>query len=46
LLNGEPKRILTDELFSLVVEIASGKITKAEKIKFKEVVIFKRGVTV
>jgi len=33
--------ILTDELFSLVIDVASGKNTKAEKIGFKEVVIFK-----
>ncbi len=46
LLSDATKEALTDELFSLVIDVASGKNTKAEKIGFKEVVIFKRGVTV
>lgn len=46
LLMGANKESLTDEFFSLVIDVASGKMTKAEKIKFKEIVIFKKGVTV
>ena len=46
LLSGTTKEALTEELLSLVIDVASGKSTKAEEIQFKEIVIFKRGVTV
>lgn len=46
LLSGETKKALADELFSLVIDVASGRLTKAEEIGFKEIVIFKKGVTV
>jgi len=46
LLSGETKKALADELFSLVIDVASGRLTKSEEIGFKEIVIFKKGVTV
>ena len=46
LLSGFTKEALTEEILSLVIDVASGKSIKAEELQFKEMVIFKRGVTV
>jgi altronate hydrolase len=46
LVSGTTKETLTEELLSLVIDVASGKSAKAEEIQFKDIVIFKRGVTV
>lgn len=45
LLHGEPMEKVTDEFFDFVIEIASGKHTKAEDLGFREIAIFKNGVT-
>ena len=41
-LNGNP---LTDELFEYIIEVASGKETKNETNNYREIAIFKDGVT-
>lgn len=41
----EPKDKVTDEFFEYCLEIASGKRTKAENLGFREIAIFKNGVT-
>jgi altronate hydrolase len=46
LLKGECRDELANKLFSLVLDVASGKKTKSELLGFREIVIFKKGVTV
>ena len=45
LLENKSMNELTDEFFRLVVEIASGKLTKNEENGYREIAIFKNGVT-
>jgi altronate hydrolase len=45
LLNGESMEKVTDNFFNFVIEVASGKRTKAENMGFREIAIFKNGVT-
>ncbi len=45
LLEGTTMEQLSEEFFDYCLEVASGKPTKAEKMGFREVVIFKDGVT-
>jgi altronate hydrolase len=45
LLNGESMDNVTDEFFNFVIKVASGKHTKAEDMGFREIAIFKNGVT-
>ncbi|MDR3564007.1 MAG: altronate dehydratase family protein [Negativicutes bacterium] len=45
LLSGETMPALTDALFDYVLAVASGKETKAETMGFREIAIFKDGVT-
>ncbi|MDF2568428.1 MAG: uxaA [Sporomusa sp.] len=45
LLTGVSMEQLTDQFFSYVAEVASGKSTKAEHMGFREIAIFKNGVT-
>jgi len=45
LLSGEIMEKLTDELMDYVVNIASGQKSKAEEMGFREIAIFKNGVT-
>lgn len=45
LLSGETMEKLTLELMNYVVDIASGEKSKSEKMGFKEIAIFKNGVT-
>lgn len=45
LINGKDINKLTDELFELVIDIANGKKTKNEINNYKEIAIFKQGVT-
>lgn len=45
LLNGQSMPEVTEEFFSYVLEVASGRITKTEKMGFREIAIFKNGVT-
>lgn len=44
-LDGKPMADLTEELLSLVLEIASGKTAKNEENGYSEIAIFKEGVT-
>ena len=46
LLTGEPLDALTDELMDFVLAVASGKQTRAEQLGFRDISIFKNGVTV
>ena len=46
LLSQEPLENLTNELFDLVLAVASGKQTRSEQLGFRDVTIFKNGVTV
>lgn len=45
LIEGIDRRILTEDLFSYVVEVASGKKVKAEESGFYDIAIWKQGVT-
>lgn len=45
LLEGHSMEELTDELLDFIIDIASGNKTKAEEIGFREIAIFKNGVT-
>jgi altronate hydrolase len=45
ILDGKPMAELTEELLSLVLEIASGKTAKNEENGYSEIAIFKEGVT-
>ena len=45
LLSGETMEKLTDELMDYVLDIASGAKNKAEEMGFREIAIFKNGVT-
>lgn len=45
LLNGETMEKLTSELIDFVINIASGQKCKAEEMGFREIAIFKNGVT-
>lgn len=45
LLEGKSLEALADEFFAYVLEVASGRPTKAEKMGFREIAIFKNGVT-
>lgn len=45
ILDGKPMADLTEELLSLVLEIASGKTAKNEENGYSEIAIFKEGVT-
>ena len=45
LLNGESMEKLTDELMDCVLKVASGMATKSENMGFREIAIFKNGVT-
>lgn len=45
LLAGQPMDKLTDELLDYVIKVASGQKTKAEEMGFREIAIFKDGVT-
>ena len=45
LLAGKTMAEVTDEFFDFVVAVASGQETKAEKMGFREIAIFKNGVT-
>ena len=44
-LDGKPMADLTEELLSLVLEVASGKTAKNEENGYSEIAIFKEGVT-
>lgn len=44
-LQGQTIQNLTNEFFDYIVEIASGKATKSELMGFREIAIFKNGVT-
>ncbi len=44
-LDGKPMAELTEELLSLVLEVASGKTAKNEENGYSEIAIFKEGVT-
>jgi altronate hydrolase len=46
LLDGAPREELAGEFFSFVLGVASGQATKAEKLGFRDLTIFKNGVTV
>jgi altronate hydrolase len=45
LLAGETMEQLTEELIDYVIRVASGMLTKSEKMGFREIAIFKNGVT-
>ena len=45
ILDGKPMAELTEELLSLVLEVASGKTAKNEENGYSEIAIFKEGVT-
>lgn len=45
LLAGQMMAQLTDELVAYIIEVASGRPTKAEHMGFREIAIFKNGVT-
>ena len=45
LLAGKTTAEVTDEFFDFVIAVASGQETKAEKMGFREIAIFKNGVT-
>jgi len=45
LLSGESMEALTGELMEYVIKVASGLATKSEKMGFREIAIFKNGVT-
>jgi len=45
LLKGESMETLTDELLDYVIKVASGQKCKAEEMGFREIAIFKDGVT-
>jgi altronate hydrolase len=45
LLTGKTMEEVTEEFFDYIVDVASGKETKAEKMGFREIAIFKTGVT-
>lgn len=45
IVEGKDFKTLTDELLDYVIEVASGKMTKSEKMGYHEIVIWKDGVT-
>lgn len=45
LLAGQSMEVLTDEFFDYVIAVASGKLTNSEIMGFREIAIFKNGVT-
>ncbi|WP_312423149.1 UxaA family hydrolase [Anaerospora hongkongensis] len=45
ILTGKPLESVTDELSQFILAVASGQQTKAEKMGFREIAIFKNGVT-
>ena len=45
LLEGETMPELAAELWDYVMEVASGRLTGSEKMGFREIAIFKNGVT-
>lgn len=45
LLTGRSMEAMTEELFDYVLAVASGKLTKSEEMGFREIAIFKNGVT-
>ncbi|MBP2634726.1 MAG: Altronate dehydratase [Firmicutes bacterium] len=45
LLNGQSMEALTEEFFAYILAVASGKLTKSEEMGFREIAIFKNGVT-
>jgi len=45
LLAGQSMEVVTEEFFDYVLEVASGKLTHAEIMGFREIAIFKNGVT-
>ena len=42
---GEPLEAVSQALFDLVLEVAAGKLTRAEEMGCREMAIFKQGVT-
>ncbi|VBB05392.1 d-galactarate dehydratase / altronate hydrolase c terminus [Lucifera butyrica] len=45
LLAGKSMQEMTGELFDYVLQVTSGRLTKAEELGFREIAIFKNGVT-
>lgn len=45
LLQGETMEHVAEDLLSHVIDVASGKLTKSEQMGFREIAIFKNGVT-
>lgn len=45
LLQGQSMKSVADQLLLHVIEVASGSLTKSEKMGFREIAIFKNGVT-
>lgn len=45
LLNGTPMEQLTDEFLQHIIAVAAGQATKSEQMGFREIAIFKNGVT-
>ena len=45
LLEGQSMQAVTDEFFSYIVEVSSGRLSKSENMGFREIAIFKNGVT-
>lgn len=45
LLEGETMEQLTGDLWDFVIQVASGQVTKSEKLGFREIAILKNGVT-
>ena len=45
LLEGQSMQVVTDEFFSYIVEVSSGQLSKSENMGFREIAIFKNGVT-
>ncbi|EIW26256.1 UxaA family hydrolase [Pelosinus fermentans] len=45
LLEGQSMQAVADEFFSYIVEVSSGRLSKSENMGFREIAIFKNGVT-
>ena len=45
LLEGRSMQAVTEEFFSYIVEVSSGRLSKSENMGFREIAIFKNGVT-
>ena len=45
LLEGQSMQAVTEEFFSYIVEVSSGRLSKSENMGFREIAIFKNGVT-